>query len=297
VHSSCSAAPLATLSATDPHPRPQSHRSRPRPPPVRRHWPGCADRLPGARLLCRPCPTGYRIGSSVRTWLSPVMNSAASQPIYAKLIGSRQSPRLLPLYSSLIRQGPFPPPALPGLIGSTSPSAICPDRLRPSRASRCHRHAGRRHPSRLPLLRISRLAHVLSPLPRRNDRVRVSLACPTTAAFLVIMASRLPQRSFEACTVFTLVIARTLRFPPFRGVFLKCFRPFVASWPAPSASGRSESGRVGISPTGLVRLRQGTHNNRLENRIRRVAARAAANAASQSPRGAPASSVAVHTLR
>jgi IS66 C-terminal element/Transposase IS66 family len=49
---------------------------------------------------------------------------------------------------------------------------------------------------------------------------------------------------------------------------LKCFRPFVASWPAPSASGRSESGRVGISPTGLVHLRQGTHNNRLENCIR-----------------------------
>jgi transposase len=52
---------------------------------------------------------------------------------------------------------------------------------------------------------------------------------------------------------------------------LKCFRPFVASWPAPSASGRSESGRVGISPTRLVRLRQGTHNNWIENRIRPVA--------------------------
>jgi IS66 C-terminal element/Transposase IS66 family len=71
--------------------------------------------------------------------------------------------------------------------------------------------------------------------------------------------------------VFTLVTARTLRFPPYRGVFLKCFRPFVASWPAPSASGRSESGRVGISPTGLVHLRQGTHNNHIENRIRPVA--------------------------
>jgi len=52
---------------------------------------------------------------------------------------------------------------------------------------------------------------------------------------------------------------------------LKCFRPFVASWPAPSASGRSESGRVGISPTGLVRLRQGTHNNAAERALRAVA--------------------------
>jgi len=82
------------------------------------------------------------------------------------------------------------------------------------------------------------------------------------------MASRLRMTLFEACTVFTLVTARTPRFPPYRGIFLKCFRPFVASWPAPSASGRSESGRVGISPTGLVRLRQGTHNNRCENAIR-----------------------------
>ena len=71
--------------------------------------------------------------------------------------------------------------------------------------------------------------------------------------------------------MFTSVTARTLRFPPYRGVFLKCFRPFVASWPAPSASGRSESGRVGITPTEPVHLRQGTHNNHIENRIRPVA--------------------------
>lgn len=69
---------------------------------------------------------------------------------------------------------------------------------------------------------------------------------------------------FGACTVFTLVTARTPRFPPYRGSFLKCFRPFVASWPAPSASGRSEGGRVGISPTGLVCLCQGTHNSIVE---------------------------------
>ena len=79
------------------------------------------------------------------------------------------------------------------------------------------------------------------------------------------------MKLFGACTVFTLVTARTLRFPPYRGLFLKCFRPFVASWPAPSASGRSESGRVGISPTGLVHLRQGTHNNGAERALRCIA--------------------------
>ena len=98
--------------------------------------------------------------------------------------------------------------------------------------------------------------------------MRISLASPTAAAFLVIVASGLPHGIFEACTMFTNVTARTLCFPPNRGVFLKCFRPFVASWPAPSASGRSESGRVGITPTELVHLRQGTHNNTAERAIR-----------------------------
>lgn len=68
--------------------------------------------------------------------------------------------------------------------------------------------------------------------------------------------------------MFTLVTARTLRCPPYRERLLKCFRPFVASWPAPSASGRSESGRVGIAPTERVHLSQGTHNNPVERGIR-----------------------------
>ena len=98
--------------------------------------------------------------------------------------------------------------------------------------------------------------------------MRISLASPTAAAFLVIMASQLPHRHFRGLHDVHFVTAHTLRFPPYRGIFLKCFRPFVASWPAPSTSGRSERGRVGISPTELVHLSQGTHNNRCENAIR-----------------------------
>lgn len=70
--------------------------------------------------------------------------------------------------------------------------------------------------------------------------------------------------------MFTSITAHTLRFPPYRGIFLECFRPFVASWPAPSTSGRSESGRVGISPTELVHLRQGTHNNITERALKKA---------------------------
>ena len=160
-----------------------------------------------------------------------------------------------------MRQGSFPPPALPGFIGTASPSAICLGRPRPSRASRCRSEATRSAP-----LQTSLVAH-------KSSRVRVVTTTPAerSGAYLARLPDHggLPQTLwqvgfrgdlFGACTVFTLVTARTLRCPPYRGIFLKCFRPFVASWPAPSASGRSESGRVGISPTGLVHLRQGTHN-------------------------------------
>src|SRR5580658_10049098 len=133
-HIACSAALLATFRATDPSRRPRSPRSRRRRHPARRHWPGCVEVPLGERLLDRSCPTGCKIDSPVQTWLSPVMSSAASQPFYAKLIGSRQSPRLLPLCSPLMHQGSFPRPLLRDFIGTTSPSVICPDRPCPSRA-------------------------------------------------------------------------------------------------------------------------------------------------------------------
>ena len=127
------------------------------PRPAHRHWPGRVDMLLAERLLGTPCPTGYRIDSSVRTWLSPVVNYGESTPAWT-----------------------FSGPA------------------------------------------------------------RCSLPYSPHVALL----------------------------PYYRELFLKCFRPFVASWPAPSTSGRSESGRAGISPTELVHLRQGTHNNWVQNRIR-----------------------------
>src|ERR1019366_6634862 len=145
----------------------RSLQSRCHPRPATPHWRGYVDTLRAKRLLGKSYPKGYRTDSSVRTWLSPVMNSAASQPNYAELLDSSSISRLLPLYPSLMRQGFFPPPALPGLNGNTSPSAICADRSHPSRAERCHHGCHHDHVQRrLPLLRTSSLACVLSPLPR-----------------------------------------------------------------------------------------------------------------------------------
>ena len=105
------------------------------------------------------------------------------QTIYAKLIGLHQSPRLLPLDSPLIRQGSFPPPALPGFISITGPSAICLSRPRPSRASRCHRHAFRPAPRQTSLFahQSSRVRAVTTTPAEWSGRI--SLACLTTAAF------------------------------------------------------------------------------------------------------------------
>ncbi len=111
-------------------------------------------------------------------------------------------------------QGPFPPPALPGLSSTTGPSAICPGRLGPSRGRRCRPDAGRSAPGQTSLVAFRFSPHVLSPLPRWDRRVRISLTSPATAAFPVKLAGRLPRRRFEACSAFTRVTARAVRCPP-----------------------------------------------------------------------------------
>ena len=171
-----------------------------------------------------------------------------------------------------MRQGSFPPPALPSFTGLTSPSAICAGRLGPSRVSRCRPDAIRSAPAQTSLV-----AHKFS-------HVRAVTITPAgrSSAFLARFLNRsgLPRYYGESTPAWTFsgparcslpYSPHVALLPYYRELFLKCFRPFVTSWPAPSASGRSESGRVGISPTELVRLHQGTHNNWIENRIRPVA--------------------------
>ena len=52
---------------------------------------------------------------------------------------------------------------------------------------------------------------------------------------------------------------------------MKCFSPFVTSWTAPCASGRSERWPGRISTDGSTVPLQGTHNNPVENAIRPIA--------------------------
>lgn len=92
-------------------------------------------------------------------------------------------------------------------------------------------------------------------LPNRSDRPRYCGESASATAFRGLHDVDFRCGPHAHCT-------------PCRALFLKCFRPFVASWSAPSVSGRSESSRVGISPTKLVHLSQGTHNAFAESLFR-----------------------------
>src|ERR1700692_1787134 len=95
---------------------------------------------------------------------------------------------------------------------------------------------------------------MLPPLPRCSSRAYSSLISPGRIS--------LPRKGcrvglhivlFEAFSAFTRVAACTLARSPIRDPLPEGFRHFVASMPAPVASGWSGC-RVGLAPTGKRRL-------------------------------------------
>src|SRR6185312_759882 len=108
-------------------------------------------------------------------------------------------PALVPLGTLVLNSGPFPPPELPGFGGTTSLSATPVGPACPSRAS------GRRSRASadrgFPCCRCYPCVDMPLPLPRWDRRVRslvgrpipAVLLSPTTAAFPVTVAGRLPR--------------------------------------------------------------------------------------------------------
>src|SRR5271157_5429871 len=95
---------------------------------------------------------------------------------------------------------------------------------------------------------------MLPPLPRCSGWAYSTLISPSHVS--------LPRKGhrvglhivlFEACSAFTRVAACTLARSPIRDPLTEGFRHFVASMPAPVASGWSDR-RVGLAPTGTRRL-------------------------------------------
>lgn len=89
---------------------------------------------------------------------------------------------------------------------------------------------------------------MLSPLPRRNRGVHVSLSSPTVAAFPEISAGRLPHRVFRGLLSVHSRYGLHTRQVTYMTLYIGGFNRFVASTAAPIASGWSESCRAGFAP-------------------------------------------------
>src|SRR6202140_2325625 len=116
------------------------------------------------------------------------------------------------------KSGPFPQPALPGFNGHTTPSDSRHGRRLSRRRGRYPR------PWRVSPDYPNHLSDVPCPLPRRIERVRVSIASP------LIQPSPNGRRvgirivTFEACSGFTHVTARRIAQPP-KAAFVTRLQP------------------------------------------------------------------------
>ena len=176
------------------------------------------------------------------------------------MLGSSPITRTLPTSKARQKSGPFPPPALPGLSSTT---ALSDSR----RGRRSWRRRGRyprlrrvspdcpRHPS-----------SVLCPLPRRIERVLVSITSPFTRPSPHFGRVGIRIMDFEACSDFTRVTARWIARPP-EAAFVTRLRPVrlpvqaarqlpdqsTTLWAEPSSTGdtrlRGAPKRTQIFPT------------------------------------------------
>src|SRR5262249_4883362 len=116
-------------------PTPRCPRTSGHPLPARLGWPCSAGRHNSAR----PRDTPYRTADRTSSWelpsLSHAVPSAVSQP-FLEVTGSSPITRLSPLSTLALNQGPFPPPALPGFVGTMNLSDSPVGRASPSRAAR-----------------------------------------------------------------------------------------------------------------------------------------------------------------
>src|SRR5579863_4567315 len=127
-HDVVAPAPSCCIPAT-----PRCPRTAPRPPPALRGSHGSTGRRDAARPLGTACRTAYGTDSSARPSLWHGAPPVASEHS-AELLGCPISRSSL-LLTLVLNQGPFPPPALPGFLGTTDLSATLCRPACPSRAA------------------------------------------------------------------------------------------------------------------------------------------------------------------
>jgi hypothetical protein len=148
---------------------------------------------------------------------------------------------------------PFPPPALPGFVGTTSLSATPHGPAWPSRA------AGwevRLPPLGFPVLRpISVCRQCRRHYPGGTTGEGESFPGePVTAAFPVSMAGRLPHQTFRGLLGVHSRYGLPARGAASTALSIRSFGSIVPSTAVPIATGWNDSCRVGIAPTEDRRL-------------------------------------------
>src|SRR6266536_328668 len=147
------------------------------------------------------------------------------------------------------KSGPFAPPALPGITAPTTLSDSRHDRrLRDVEAATLARDGS-------PPITRTTFSDVPCPLPRRIERVRVSIASPLVQPLPNGRRVGIRIVTFEACSGFTHVTARRIAQPP-KATFVTRLQPFrLPGRAARQLPDQSTTLRVESSSTGDPRLR------------------------------------------
>ena len=218
-----------------------------RPPRRSRHCGGPARRLPRENPHATPCRSARETAIRVLPCLSHVITVWSFRTLSDP---ARLSPSVMPspLSASLSNQGSFPPPALPGIRGNTSPSATLPARPAPRgvRVDACHATDRASRVATAPLFHAWR-RHYPGGAGRCARRSLPGRYQPSP--FLSRVGLRVAR--FEACSAFTCVAARMVAEPPLAARCIGVLRSkSLPPSTAPFATGWSDSCRAGFAPVG-----------------------------------------------
>ena len=217
-----------------PSPAPRSARSSPRPPQAHPHWREQADRRGAGCLPGKSCRRAHRSGR--RAPPSPC-SRASSEGSGSSQVLSGSSPITFTSPSSKAHQksGSFAPPALPGLVMSETCSACTLQRPCPTpavAAAQGNVEAATLATDGSPPMTTNHLsvmpkacfARWPCPLPRRIERVRVSIASPLMQPSPNGRRVGIRIVTIEACSGFTHVTAHRIAQPP-KATFVARLQP------------------------------------------------------------------------
>ena len=199
------------------------------------------------------CRRAHRSGTQAPPSPCDTASSEGSGSFRA-FAGSSPITRSSPPSEARQKSGPFPPPALPGFSGTMT--------LSDSRRAAAISAASRPRPSPR---RVSpdyphHLSGVPCPLPRRIERVHLSIASPFTRPSPLCRRVGIRTFTFEACSGFTRVTARRIAQPP-KAAFVTRLRPGqLPNQTARQLPDQSTTLWVEPSSTGDTRLRGALHN-------------------------------------